>query len=41
LRPLAYKAPELTGIKTWFNSEPLTLARLRGKVVALNFFAYG
>lgn len=41
LRPLAYKAPELTGIETWLNSEPLTLAQLRGKVVALNFFAYG
>jgi len=41
LRPLAYNAPELTGIDAWLNSEPLTLAELRGKVVALNFFAYG
>ena len=38
---LAYKAPPLTGIEHWLNSEPLTLEKLRGKVVALNFFAYG
>ncbi|HVA45675.1 MAG TPA: hypothetical protein VNH11_04745 [Pirellulales bacterium] len=41
LRPLSYKAPALQGIDRWINSEPLTLERLRGKVVALNFFAYG
>jgi hypothetical protein len=41
LRPLAYKAPELQVIEHWLNSEPLTLEQLRGKVVVLNFFAYG
>lgn len=41
LRPLAYKAPALQGIDRWLNSEPLTIEGLRGKVVALNFFAYG
>jgi peptidyl-tRNA hydrolase len=41
LRPLAYKAPGLQEIDRWINSEPLSLEQLRGKVVALNFFAYG
>jgi thiol-disulfide isomerase/thioredoxin len=33
-------APELTN-QTWFNSEPLTLAQLRGKVVMVEFWTYG
>lgn len=33
-------APEFTGIEQWLNSEPLTLARLRGKVVLINFWTY-
>lgn len=33
-------APELTGLGTWFNSEPLTLAELRGKVVLVDFWTY-
>lgn len=33
-------APELTGITGWLNSEPLTLADLRGKVVLIDFWTY-
>ncbi len=32
-------APELTG-KVWFNSPPLSLAQLRGKVVLVDFWEY-
>lgn len=34
-------APEFTGLGNWFNSPPLTLASLRGKVVLVNFWTYG
>ena len=34
------KAPEFAGLSNWFNSKPLTLAGLKGKVVLLNFWAY-
>ena len=34
-------APELTGITTWINSEPTTLAALRGKVVLVHFWTFG
>jgi cytochrome c biogenesis protein CcdA/thiol-disulfide isomerase/thioredoxin len=33
-------APELTGITSWINSRPLTLASLRGKVVVIDFWTY-
>jgi cytochrome c biogenesis protein CcdA/thiol-disulfide isomerase/thioredoxin len=33
-------APELTGLSDWINSEPLTLAGLRGKVVVVDFWTY-
>lgn len=33
-------APELAPSATWINSEPLTLAGLRGKVVILHFYAF-
>jgi cytochrome c biogenesis protein CcdA/thiol-disulfide isomerase/thioredoxin len=33
-------APELTGITQWFNSEPVTLQQLRGKVVLVNFWTF-
>jgi cytochrome c biogenesis protein CcdA/thiol-disulfide isomerase/thioredoxin len=34
------KAPEITGIDHWLNSEPLTLAALHGKVVLVDFWTY-
>jgi cytochrome c biogenesis protein CcdA/thiol-disulfide isomerase/thioredoxin len=36
----AYKAPELTGIQAWINSDPQTLASLKGKVVLIDFWTY-
>ncbi len=33
-------APEFTGISQWLNSEPLTLAALKGKVVLVDFWTY-
>ena len=33
-------APEITGSR-WLNSEPLSLARLRGRVVFVEFWTYG
>ena len=35
-----YKAPELHASGEWFNSGPLTLANLRGKVVLIDFWTY-
>jgi thiol-disulfide isomerase/thioredoxin len=34
------KAPELTGITHWLNSDPLTIAGLKGKVVLIDFWTY-
>ncbi|WP_342735756.1 thioredoxin family protein [Bradyrhizobium sp. B117] len=34
-------APDFTGINTWFNSKPLGIADLRGKVVLVDFWTYG
>jgi thiol-disulfide isomerase/thioredoxin len=34
-------APELTGGGAWLNSQPLSLAGLRGNVVAVDFWTYG
>ena len=34
-------APELAGITAWINSEPLTVASLRGKVVLVHFWTFG
>lgn len=34
------KAPEIAGIASWLNSEPLSLASLRGKVVLVDFWTY-
>jgi cytochrome c biogenesis protein CcdA/thiol-disulfide isomerase/thioredoxin len=36
----AYKAPEFTGIQSWINSNPLTIASLKGKVVLVDFWTY-
>jgi cytochrome c biogenesis protein CcdA/thiol-disulfide isomerase/thioredoxin len=33
-------APELKGISHWLNSPPLTMARLRGRVVLIDFWTY-
>lgn len=37
----ARAAPDFTGISNWFNSAPLTLPGLRGKVVLVDFWTYG
>ncbi len=34
------RAPELEGADTWFNSEPLSIKDLRGKVVLVDFWTY-
>ncbi|MBR0961789.1 thioredoxin family protein [Bradyrhizobium japonicum] len=34
-------APDFTGITNWFNSKPLSMADLRGKVVLVDFWTYG
>lgn len=38
--PREGRAPEFVGIESWINSEPLTLAALRGKVVLVDFWTY-
>lgn len=35
-----YDAPELVGLQNWINSQPQTLASLRGKVVLIDFWTY-
>ena len=34
-------APNFAGISHWFNSAPLNIADLRGKVVLVDFWTYG
>jgi hypothetical protein len=34
------RAPEFPSGLEWFNTKPLTMARLRGKVVVLDFWTY-
>ncbi len=34
-------APDFAGISNWFNSAPLNIANLRGKVVLVDFWTYG
>ncbi len=38
---IKFKAPELSGTDGWINSRGLKMSELRGKVVALHFFAFG
>jgi peroxiredoxin len=38
---MSIPAPELKGITEWINSKPMTLKDLRGRVVVLNFYAFG
>jgi methionine-R-sulfoxide reductase len=35
------RAPEIRGVDGWVNTAPLTLAKLRGKVVVVHFFTFG
>lgn len=35
------QAPEFVGIDHWLNSSPLTMEKLRGKVVLIDFWTYG
>jgi thiol-disulfide isomerase/thioredoxin len=34
-------APEFRGVTEWINSDPLTMAKLRGKVVLVHFWTNG
>jgi thiol-disulfide isomerase/thioredoxin len=38
--PNPYPAPEFAGIDAWLNSKPLTMAKLKGKVVLVDFWTY-
>jgi hypothetical protein len=35
------KAPEFADITAWINSKPLTMAKLKGKVVVVHFLTFG
>lgn len=35
-----YNAPQLSGLTNWINSKPLTVSRLKGKVVLVDFWTY-
>jgi len=35
-----YPAPDFVGIQAWLNSNPLTMAQLKGKVVLIDFWTY-
>lgn len=37
---LKVKAPEFVGIKGWINSKPLTLEKLKGKLILVDFWTY-
>ena len=38
--PVEGDLPSFNGVTTWLNSQPLTTAGLRGKVVLVNFWTY-
>jgi cytochrome c biogenesis protein CcdA/thiol-disulfide isomerase/thioredoxin len=35
-----YAAPEFSGIDAWLNSQPLTMDKLKGKVILIDFWTY-
>lgn len=35
-----YPAPEFAGLQNWINSDPLTMEKLKGKVVLVDFWTY-
>ncbi len=35
-----YPAPEFVGLQNWINSEPLSMEKLKGKVVLIDFWTY-
>jgi len=37
---IKFKAPEITSDNGWVNSDPLSMEQLKGKVVALHFYAF-
>jgi hypothetical protein len=39
--PPGARPPEFTDIAEWINSPPLTMAKLKGKVLVVHFMAYG
>jgi len=41
LPQIACKAPEVEGVTEWINSPPMTLEKLRGKVVVVHYYAFG
>ena len=41
VRVVACQAPELRDVERWINSEPTSMADLKGRVVALHFWAFG
>jgi peroxiredoxin len=41
VKPMTFHAPEFRGEQVWINSQPLTLAGLRGKVVLVHFWTFG
>lgn len=38
--PVFGTAPELVGLQQWFNTNPLSMAQLKGKVVLIDFWTY-
>jgi cytochrome c biogenesis protein CcdA/thiol-disulfide isomerase/thioredoxin len=38
--PALGRAPDFTGTERWFNSRPLSIGQLRGKVVLIDFWTY-
>jgi thiol-disulfide isomerase/thioredoxin len=38
---IGQRAPDFSGISNWFNSPPLSISSLRGKVVLVDFWTYG